>query len=259
MQRDARVLIVDPSMLFREGLRRIIEEAGFEPVWCSDTVPVDPIPTTPIDASPLLIVGSELDKAIIQIAAVKRLYPTCRLILLLEDGSSQSQVMAALRGGVNTVVLRRSSCDALIWALKLVLEGVTVLPSVLFDTLLSVQQTAVLDDCACDVKMMSESGCLPKQDTCGLSPRELAVLRWLLDGLPNKEIARRLSITEATVKVHVKAILRKAQVRNRTQIAMWASKLDLDLDQAPQLLNGWAPLAKPVALNVNPASVEHVL
>ena len=47
-------------------------------------------------------------------------------------------------------------------------------------------------------------------------------LRYLLLGHPNKVIARRLEISEATVKVYVKAILRKLRVRNRTQAAIWA-------------------------------------
>jgi DNA-binding NarL/FixJ family response regulator len=71
------------------------------------------------------------------------------------------------------------------------------------------------------------------QRASGLSARELSVLHRLRDGLSNKEIARALGITEATVKVHVKAILRKAQVRNRTQVAMWASKLRLGSGQVP--------------------------
>ena len=49
----------------------------------------------------------------------------------------------------------------------------------------------------------------------------------LREGQPNKEIARGLGITEATVKVHVKAILRKARVRNRTQVALWAAELGI--------------------------------
>jgi two-component system nitrate/nitrite response regulator NarL len=71
------------------------------------------------------------------------------------------------------------------------------------------------------------------QRASGLSARELSVLHWLRDGLSNKEIARALGITEATVKVHVKAILRKVQVRNRTQVAMWASRLRIG--QVPQI------------------------
>ena len=55
-----------------------------------------------------------------------------------------------------------------------------------------------------------------------LSARQKLILRCLIDGDPNKTIARKIHITEATVKVHVKAILRKIRVHNRTQAAIWA-------------------------------------
>lgn len=54
--------------------------------------------------------------------------------------------------------------------------------------------------------------------------RELEVLDCLSIGNPNKVIARKFGITEATVKVHVKAILRKIPAHNRTEAAMWAKK-----------------------------------
>jgi two-component system, NarL family, nitrate/nitrite response regulator NarL len=54
------------------------------------------------------------------------------------------------------------------------------------------------------------------------SPRETAILQLLQEGAPNKVIARHLSLTEATVKVHLKSILRKIRVTNRTQAALWA-------------------------------------
>ncbi len=50
----------------------------------------------------------------------------------------------------------------------------------------------------------------------------MEVVNWLILGTPNKVIAGKMSIAEATVKVHVKAILRKAGVDNRTQAAIWA-------------------------------------
>ncbi|MBL0408620.1 response regulator transcription factor, partial [Microvirga aerilata] len=56
-----------------------------------------------------------------------------------------------------------------------------------------------------------------------LSPREAEILRSLMRGEPNKVIAKRLDVTEATVKVHVKAILRKVGAANRTQAALWAT------------------------------------
>jgi two-component system nitrate/nitrite response regulator NarL len=55
-----------------------------------------------------------------------------------------------------------------------------------------------------------------------LSAREAAILNALVQGASNKLIAYQLKITEATVKVHVKAILRKIHVKNRTQAAIWA-------------------------------------
>lgn len=55
-----------------------------------------------------------------------------------------------------------------------------------------------------------------------LSPREHEILECLASGDSNKRIAIRLNISEATVKVHVKSILRKIKVDNRTQAAIWA-------------------------------------
>jgi two-component system, NarL family, nitrate/nitrite response regulator NarL len=69
----------------------------------------------------------------------------------------------------------------------------------------------------------------PKQDTASthLSSREAEILSFIKRGCPNKVIARELDVAEATVKVHVKSLLRKIDVGNRTQAAVWAmSHLD---------------------------------
>jgi two-component system nitrate/nitrite response regulator NarL len=63
-----------------------------------------------------------------------------------------------------------------------------------------------------------------------LSLKETCILRRLISGASNKEIARNYSIAEATVKVHVAAILRKIRVRNRTQAAIWALNNHLSMD-----------------------------
>ena len=55
-----------------------------------------------------------------------------------------------------------------------------------------------------------------------LSARQQAILGCLIQGDSNKTIARKMAITEGTVKVHVKTILRKIRVHNRTQAAIWA-------------------------------------
>lgn len=64
-----------------------------------------------------------------------------------------------------------------------------------------------------------------------LSERELEVLQWLASGVSNREISRRLYITESTVKRHVYNIFGKLNVRNRTQAALQARAFDL----TPQL------------------------
>ena len=66
-----------------------------------------------------------------------------------------------------------------------------------------------------------------------LSVREWEILEGLKLGKPNKAIARYLNITESTVKVHVKSLLKKIRVNNRTQAALWASAAQLDMPQHP--------------------------
>jgi two-component system nitrate/nitrite response regulator NarL len=62
----------------------------------------------------------------------------------------------------------------------------------------------------------------PLRNHPGLSEREAQILDGLVKGQANKVIARTIEIAEATVKAHVKAILRKIRVNNRTQAAIWA-------------------------------------
>jgi len=73
----------------------------------------------------------------------------------------------------------------------------------------------------------SDVGANIRLDT--LSSRETEVLQKLMAGYPNKVIARDCGITESTVKVHVKAILRKIHAKNRTQAAVWARKHGINL------------------------------
>jgi LuxR family transcriptional regulator, maltose regulon positive regulatory protein len=68
----------------------------------------------------------------------------------------------------------------------------------------------------------------PEPETGPLSERELEVLQWLASGAPNREIGRRLYITESTVKRHVYNIFGKLNVHNRTQAALQARKLGVE-------------------------------
>jgi len=68
----------------------------------------------------------------------------------------------------------------------------------------------------------------------GFSTRQAAILQALIDGVPNKVIAQQLKLSEATVKLRVKAVLKKTNVRNRTQAAVWAIKQTLNTNASSQ-------------------------
>jgi two-component system nitrate/nitrite response regulator NarL len=64
----------------------------------------------------------------------------------------------------------------------------------------------------------------PRDHPLRLSLEEQRILRYLMEGQPNKVIADRLGIALATANVHVKAVVRKVGAQNRTQAAIWAKK-----------------------------------
>ena len=97
-------------------------------------------------------------------------------------------------------------------ALRLIALGEKVVPSNFVDT---------VSECGIERTMCSDFD--HEIEEAKLSPRELDVLCCLMAGYANKVIARKLDVCEATVKVHVKAILRKLNVHNRTQAALWAN------------------------------------
>ena len=103
----------------------------------------------------------------------------------------------------------------LIQSLQLILLGEKVFPTTLASMLLD----------------MTAAG--PQHSVRGLSPREREILQLLVTGASNKLIATRLGITEATVKVHLKTLLRKIDVNNRTQAAIWAMNNGFTAEGAP--------------------------
>jgi two-component system nitrate/nitrite response regulator NarL len=95
--------------------------------------------------------------------------------------------------------------------------GETVFSPTLLSLFLdSVRDTAPRHDNDHGIFITSEDGIEPQ-----LSPRQKSILGYLIEGNSNKSIARKIDVAEATVKVHVKAILRKLGVHNRTQAAIW--------------------------------------
>jgi two-component system nitrate/nitrite response regulator NarL len=127
-------------------------------------------------------------------------------------------ITSGYAGGVHGFCLTTDTSDVLAKYLELVMAGEIVIPAAVI--------RAVADMAPSQREPVHETDVLASNsvdlETCRLSVRERQILRCLKVGAPNKVIARKLTITEATIKVHVKAILRKIGVSNRTKAAMWA-------------------------------------
>jgi len=125
--------------------------------------------------------------------------------------------------GIDGYVAKQIGCEPLIGALRLVALGEKIVPS----------QTVI----ALAKKPWRTGGgdWLTCNNNVQLSEREREILVCLTRGDANKIISRQLTITEATVKVHIKAILRKLNVMNRTQAAMWAVTHSTPDDTLPRV------------------------
>ena len=161
-------------------------------------------------------------------------------IVILSDNYNIRQVQLAFRLSVSGYLLKRINFVTLVKSLELVMLGESLFPA---DVLMEIGKEHGID-IQVEKEVIAYSP-PPSNSGRGLSTREMQILKCLIQGDSNKVIARRLQIGEATVKVHIKAILRKIRVQNRTQAAIWAVN---HLEPAPPVeLNGIAHGAEAIA------------
>src|SRR5207344_776288 len=131
-------------------------------------------------------------------------------------------VLSILEAGANGYVLKQVDYGTLTKSLDLVMLGETVLSSSVIE--LFTRQSKPISGGQRLLKgpTRQASEAEYQRTPRKFSNREAEILDCLTRGEANKLIARKFDITEATVKVHIKAILRKIQVKNRTQAAIWA-------------------------------------
>jgi DNA-binding NarL/FixJ family response regulator len=129
------------------------------------------------------------------------------LALIVASGQEDAPtIRAVLATGARGFFPKSAAPELLLQAIRLVQAGGTYVPA------------GVMAD--------FQDGLPPaRADTAGLTPRQIDVLQRLLRGLPNKLIARDLGLTEGTVKIHIAAILRALQARNRTEAVVRAREL----------------------------------
>lgn len=215
------------NSMLREGLRHILSSTRYK-VHPDDLTSRGANSLESYDNPCLFVIDSNLYPGEIQdvVENIKNQHPEARVVILA-DGFDFGELKAVLRAGADGYCLATTGCDALVKYLDLVMLGEVVFPSsALLSTMMisgEVREIRTETSAVMAPEMQSERSGESKESVIRtLSSREAEILQCLMQGAPNKVIARKLDVAEATVKVHIKAILRKIRVANRTQAAMWA-------------------------------------
>jgi DNA-binding NarL/FixJ family response regulator len=204
------LFLVGGTGLFRRGLNSFLQNTDFVIAAEHDTVEACIAAAAASEAPDLIVYVSSgsVETSQQAIEDLADAYADTRLIVLSGE-LSVDELAASLRAGARGYLLSSISKDAMIHSLTLINLGETVFPSGLALAWMSggVSTSRALTD-----------------RTAGrdLTRRESEILDCLTAGASNKQIARDLGITEATVKIHMKSLIRKIGVRNRTQAALWA-------------------------------------
>jgi DNA-binding NarL/FixJ family response regulator len=242
-RQSSAIILVGKSILLREGLARILRSANFRilaSVSCAD----DLLPSKLQLHQPLFLVvhtGDDFDAAVEQIELFRNQHPGGR-IAIVADHYRLCELVSAFRAGANGYCVDVMACDVFIKSIELVMMGETIFPPAFLSFVLDPEGDPRVAAAPRDEKetlIRTENTLAPQ-----LSTREKSILRCLIEGDSNKCIARKIDIAEATVKVHVKAILRKIRVQNRTQAAIWG----MNNRSATRLANNSSP---PSTLDVS--------
>jgi len=241
-----RVVLVEDHDLTRVGLRTALQQRsgielageaadGQQGQHCIATERPD---IAMIDIGLPDIDGIELTRRFKQAQARdERLQHTKVLILTLYD--SREAVLAAFAAGADSYCMKSINFDLLVEALKLTQEGESWIDPAIAKIVLSHARLAdgagELANGALSASPGSDSPTTDTEATAGdpaqaaypLTERELEVLRSIVDGASNAEIARQLYITVGTVKTHVRNILNKLCAEDRTQAAVRALRSGL--------------------------------
>jgi len=242
---DAGVALIGPNTLFRDGLSRILAGSPFRVL--ASAARTEDLSFSAPEKQPTLIILEDAggcDTAS-DVAHLREHFPHAR-IAVLAGTFDLDQLKAAFRAGASTYLLTSVTSDALVKAFSLVMADHVVLPASVVAALCDGAEACPsapplehsdMSEGEIEAERERLYGPGPKAEPRRpLSDREADILQCIVRGDTNKHIAQRYDIAEATVKVHVKAILRKIGVQNRTQAAIWALSQD-----GPYALPGPAP------------------
>lgn len=207
MQSVIRVMIVDDHPLFRKGVSQIIsDDPNFEVVGeaASGQEGLD----LAEEIQPDLVLLDLNMKGMDGLETLRRFKQTDLLAryVILTVSDAEEDLMEALKSGADGYLLKDMEPEDLRANLIKASVGVTVLQDSLTEVL---------------KKALTEPDTKVNQADAGLTDRENEILDCLAEGMNNKNIARKLGISDTTVKVHIKNILRKLNLTSRLEAAVW--------------------------------------
>lgn len=208
MSEGNRILVIDDHPLFRKGVGQLIAMAphlelvgeassGEQGVRLARELEPDMV---------LLDLHMTGMSGIDTLRAIREAGLDCRAIMLTVSDNADDLV-AAIRSGADGYLLKDMEPEDLLTSIDEALNGKTVISDRLNGML---------------ARAIREEATAKQRDAATLTDREREILQGLAQGLSNKLIARNLAITEATVKVHVKNLLKKLGFRSRLEAAVWA-------------------------------------
>jgi two-component system nitrate/nitrite response regulator NarL len=204
-----RVLLIDDHALFRVGLLELLERRGIEVIDAVGDSDVGQ--RLARDCAPDVVLLDLRMPGTSGIEILKRMRADGidRPVAMLTTSTEEPDVIASLQAGANGYLLKDMEPDDLVAALDSIVAGKTVVANELTGAL----ARAVRNESAEPQ---------PEKAFSDLTPREMEILCHLAAGQSNKAIARDLGISDGTVKLHVKAILRKLDVHSRVEAAVIA-------------------------------------
>jgi two-component system, NarL family, nitrate/nitrite response regulator NarL len=205
-----RLLLIDDHALVRKGLEQLLESRGVEVVAAVGTGSEGIACAQELSPDIVLLDVKMPDmnglETLLQLRALGVEVP----VLMLTMSRDEADLQAALRGGAQGYLLKDMDPEDLVPALQDAMKGNNVVAKELIGSLTRIVQGQPKKDLR------------PGTLLSDLTPREQEILRHLAEGQSNKGIARVLDITDGTVKLHVKSILRKLGVRSRVEAAVIA-------------------------------------
>jgi DNA-binding NarL/FixJ family response regulator len=216
-----KVLLVDDHALFREGLRLLLQrmDAGFDVLEAGHVeAALQAMSQHPDLALVLLDLGLPDMAGVDALSLMRTQHPGIPVVVIsaLQD---RPCVLEAINRGAMGFIPKSSDSGLLTHALQLVLAGGVYIP---LSALVDAPGAMDTADAASPAGLQAQT---ERLHALGLSARQIEVLVQMVQGLPNKLIARNLGLSEATVKSHVTATLRALRVANRTQAVLAVGKM----------------------------------